>query len=409
MTRPANSSTTDALAEPFRVIAELGGGVAFILDCRGGALLYISASVAQLLGYGYEQFAAAFAAVTTPAAGDAAAADAIVPGAPVGAGPLAALCAMMAERLPARFRSGARAIDFSDAIDASGQLSRETTVQHRDGQLVPVAVASALVHGSDGVPTHVVGSLRDLSARHAEAAAQRRVASMLNHDFRTPLSTIDGAIQRLESGAAKVDEPTRVRYRKIGAAVDRLIDMLDTHLSPERLADIGQAARPDTLAPASLLAEGAAQARAAGRDVEVDTGDLPAAIRCEPTGLRMALRVLVDNAIAYSPAGGAIKLAGRRADGGIVLLVADGGAGVPEAECEAIFAKHARGSNAAGLPGSGLGLYMARAVVDVHGGKLSMRNLPGGGAEFALWLPAQGGAGKTVAVSGGNSDNSVNQ
>jgi two-component system OmpR family sensor kinase len=394
MTRPVSATTSDNLAEPFRAIAELDGAVAFILDYRSGALAYISASVLPMLGVGRDTIAAVFAA--RAAAGGAS------------TGPLSALCAVMAERLPAPFNAGAPAIDFSDRPGAHGQLVRETTVQHRDGQLVPLAVTSALVQGSDGAPAQVVGSLRDLSARAAQAAAQKRFASMLNHDFRTPLSTIDGAIQRLESGAAKVDEPTRVRYRKIGAAVDRLIEMLDTYLSPDRLADIGQAARDDTLAPATLLAEGAARARAAGRAVQVDAGDLPAAIRCEPAGLRMALRVLVDNAIAYSPAGGAISVAGRRADGGIVLLVADAGPGVPEAEVEHIFAKHARGSNAAGVPGSGLGLYMARAVVDVHGGKLTMRNLPGGGAEFALWLPAKGGAGKSIAVTCGNSDNSVN-
>lgn len=375
-------------AEPFRAIAELGGGVAFIVDCRSGALCYISDSVAALLGYEAAEVAANFGS---------------------GAGPLAPLCALMAERLPAAFPARAPAIDFADAVDASGMLLRETTVPHRDGQLLPLAVASSVVVDGAGDPAWLAGSLRDLSARDAQAAAQRRFASMLNHDFRTPLSTIDGAIQRLESGAANADEPTRARYRKIGAAVDRLIAMLDTYLSPDRLDDIGQAARANSLAPAALLAEGAARARAAGRAVRVDTGDLPAQIRCEPEGLRMALRVLVDNAIAYSPAGGAISLSGRRADGGIVLLVADTGPGVPEAEREAIFAKHARGSNAAGQPGSGLGLYMARAVVDVHGGKLSMRNLPGGGAEFALWLPAQGGAGKTVAVRSSNSDNSVNQ
>ena len=389
MNRSDRASNKDNLAEPFRAIAELGGGVAFILDCRSGALVYLSEAVVALLGYGRADFDA----------GLEGAADS----------PLAALCAVMAERLPGASPARANAIDFADPADGAGTLLRETTQQHRDGQLVPVAVASALVCDAAGDPAYVAGSLRDLSARDAQAAAQRRFASMLNHDFRTPLSTIDGAIQRLESGAANADAPTRARYRKIGAAVDRLIDMLDTYLSPDRLDDIGQAARADSIAPATLLAEGAAQARAAGRNVQVDAGDLPALIRCEPEGLRMALRVLVDNAIAYSPADGAITLSGRRADAGIVLLVADTGPGVPEAECDTIFGKHARGSNALGLPGSGLGLYMARAVVDVHGGKLSMRNLPGGGAEFSLWLPAQGGAGKTVAVTSSNSDNSVNQ
>ena len=64
---------------------------------------------------------------------------------------------------------------------------------------------------------------------------------------------------------------------------------------------------------------------------------------------------------------------------------------------EHIFGKHVRGSNSAGLPGSGLGLYMARSVVEVHGGSLGVRNVGQGGAVFRLWLPTHGGAGKSMA------------
>jgi signal transduction histidine kinase len=231
---------------------------------------------------------------------------------------------------------------------------------------------------------------------------------MLNHEFRTPLSTIDGAIQRLEVTGANADEATRARYRKIANAVDRLISMLDEYLSPERLEAIGSRRAPGAIEPRLLLEEGAHQARAAGPSVTVEAGELPGNLRCEPQGLRLAFKVLIDNAILYSPPEGLIALSARRAAGGIELVVRDQGGGVPEDETGRIFDKFYRGRNAVGA-GSGLGLYMARSVVEVHGGSLDMRNLDIRGAEFRIWLPARGLGGKSVASTASSSDNSFNK
>jgi signal transduction histidine kinase len=258
----------------------------------------------------------------------------------------------------------------------------------------------------EGAATHLVGLLRDVSAQRNHDAEQRRFASMLNHEFRTPLSTIDGAIQRLEAKSANADDATRQRYRNIAVAVDRLIGMLDDYLSPERLEAIGRTRHPDNLSPRQLLEEGAILARAAGRHATVDAGDLPAALRCAPDGLRLAIKVLVENAVRYSPADAPVALLGRRGENGIELLVQDAGPGVPPDEQVRIFDKFFRGRNAGDVPGSGLGLYMARSVIEVHGGTVSMRNLTNCGAEFKLWLPAQGGVGKFVASDTMSADNS---
>ncbi|MFL6671802.1 MAG: ATP-binding protein [Massilia sp.] len=364
------------MGEQFRVIAEISGDVAFSIDCATGLPRYISASVEQLLGYAPSDFHAQLAG------------QCVIPA-------LAALCAGLPERL-LRFGAGDR---------TRLRLMREFDVPHPDGRTIPVEVVSTLMVDDGGAPLALVGIVRDLSARRAREAEQKRFASMLNHEFRTPLSTIDGAIQRLEATQPDADAPTRQRYRKIGVAVDRLIGMLDDYLSPERMAAIGRERQPTAIAPRQLLDEGAAQARAAGRHVVVEAGELPAALRCDPAGLRLAFKVLLDNAIQYSPAGTAITLSGRVADGGIAFLVSDEGQGVSDDDAGRIFDKFYRGGNAAGLPGSGLGLYMARSVVEVHGGALELLRQRQGGAQFRLWLPAPGAAGKNLASAGLNSDN----
>jgi PAS domain S-box-containing protein len=361
-----------ALAEQFRVIAELGGDIAFSIDCASGELRYVSPAIEQLIGYTPSDVAAGVQA----------------------GGPLAALCAGLPERVR-RLRAGDR---------SRLRLVRETELHGAHGYPVPVEIISSLLCGEDGHPTALVGLVRDLSPRRLREAEQKRFARMLNHEFRTPLSTIDGAIQRLEATCTHADEATRARYRKIALATDRLIGMLDDYLSPERMAGVGSERQPTTLAPRSLLEEGAGQLRAAGRVASIKARELPETLRCDPEGLRLALKVLIDNAIAYSPATSPVVLLGRLAASGIELAVRDHGPGVPRDEQTRVFDKFYRGSNANGMPGSGLGLYMARSIVEVHGGVLSLVTPAGGGAEFRIWLPVAGAV-KQLARPGASTDN----
>lgn len=366
--------------EPFRVIAELSGDIAWMVDCATGLPGYISPAVEQLLGYGVDEFRRQLSGAASANA------------------PLARLCGGLPARL-ARFAAG----DLSRL-----RLVRQYDQPRRDGQLVPIEVISSLLLDPAGRPVSLVGILRDLSARREHEAGQRRFASMLNHEFRTPLSSIDGAVQRLVSTGVNADQPTRERYRRIGAAVDRLIGMLDEYLSPDRIGQIGERRPADRIDPRQLLGEGAGLVRATGRQATLDVGDLPASLRCEPQGLRLVLKVLVDNALQYGPADAPIVLSGRRVDGGLELLVRDHGEGVPAADAPYIFDKSWRGSNTGQRPGSGLGLYMARSVVESHGGILALRAAPPHGAELRVWLPLRESLGKNVASTGHNSDNSGN-
>lgn len=305
---------------------------------------------------------------------------------------------------------------FASGDDRLRHVVRETELAHADGRVLPVEIDSTLILDEAGAPVSVVGVVRDLSARRELAEQQKKFASMLSHEFRTPLSTIDGAVQRLEMTGAHHDEGTRKRYRKIQTAVDRMLAMLDEYLSPERMASIGRARQPDEISPAALLQSVAEQARArvgrvgqGGGRVDLRLEALPQWMRCDPAGLRLCLEILIDNAIKYTDANTPLELIGKNAtEGGVEFLVRDGGAGVPEAELESIFAKSFRGSNAAGVAGSGLGLYMARAIADVHGGTVTVRNVSESGAEFRIWLPVSAVPGKSLARAGGNSDNSPN-
>jgi PAS domain S-box-containing protein len=367
--------TDIATADAFRTIAELGGDLAFILDCGTRQPAYVSPGVDAMLGYSTADIRAQL-----ENGGD---------------GPLAALCAGLPERIK-RFGAG----------DGSRlRVMREFDLRRPDGSEVAVEVISTLALDDGGQPRALLGLVRDVSARRERERERKRFASMLNHEFRTPLSTIDGAIQRLESLGTKADEATRQRYRKIATATDRLIAMLDDYLSPERMGALGSQRRENTVGPRLLLEELVAQARVAGRPVTLMASDLPAALRGEPSGLRLALKVLLDNALRYTPAGTKLHATGRRVDGGIELALRDEGAAVPRGDVDRIFDKGYRGANAEGIAGSGLGLYMARSVVEVHGGSLTYACHSEGGAEFRIWLPVQESGAKGLASGLTSSDN----
>ena len=311
--------------------------------------------------------------------------------------------AQLLHDLPARLARGAQ---------DGRRLLRQFDLACEDGSLVPFEVSSSVLAGAHGHPTELLGVLRDVSAERAREQQYQRFASMLSHEFRNPLATIDGAIQNLESGNASAnaggqsDADTRKRYRKIAGAVERLLALLDDYLTPERMAGIGRARQPNEIAPREFLENAAAQAVLNGQWITLHLSGLPASLRCDPEGMRLCLQVLLDNAVKHTPAGTHIVLSGGpAAQGGIEILVGDDGPGVVEEDVPRLLEKGYRGRSAAS--GSGLGLYMARAVLDLHGGTLSVQNRPEGGAVFRIWLPGAFGAGKSLAPGACSSDNST--
>ncbi len=109
----------------------------------------------------------------------------------------------------------------------------------------------------------------------------------------------------------------------------------------------------------------------------------------DPAALRELVQALLDNAVHYTPAGGRAGLSAAARDGGCTLTIWDTGPGIPAGERERAFDRFFRGAaaQASGKPGSGLGLAIARAIVDAHGGTISLRDRAGGGLEVEVRLP----------------------
>jgi signal transduction histidine kinase len=107
--------------------------------------------------------------------------------------------------------------------------------------------------------------------------------------------------------------------------------------------------------------------------------------------MRQVLANLLDNAVKYTPAGGRIEIAARHDDGGVCVVVSDTGIGIAPDELPRIWDRLYRGDTSRAERGLGLGLSLVRAIVEAHGGRVSVSSTPGAGSRFELHLPESSG------------------
>jgi two-component system, OmpR family, sensor kinase len=228
------------------------------------------------------------------------------------------------------------------------------------------------------------------------ALAQRNFVSMASHEFRTPLTIIDGHARRLEK--AREGAPARdigERAGKIRAAVLRLTHLIDNMLSSGRLADGGAALFFELveLDLAALLREVCQVHREMVPAAEIVErfGGAPALIVGDAKLLFQVFSNLLGNAVKYSPNGGAIVVEAAALDGEVMVAVADRGIGIPPADLGHLFERYYRGGNVSGIVGTGVGLYLVKTAVDLHKGRIDVESEEGMGSRFVIRLPLDPG------------------
>ncbi|MCA9972318.1 MAG: HAMP domain-containing histidine kinase, partial [Anaerolineales bacterium] len=233
-------------------------------------------------------------------------------------------------------------------------------------------------------------AFNQMSADLAQASQLRRqMTADIAHDLRTPLSVILGYTEALNDGKLAGDPELYGVLHREAQHLSHLVDDLRT-LS---LADAGELPlqrQPED--PRELLARTAAAyaSQAQARELALEAtapADLPA-INVDAERMAQVLGNLVSNALRYTPAGGRITLEARPAPGGagVQLLVSDTGAGIAPQALPHIFERFYRGDEARAQQGeeSGLGLAIAKSIVEAHGGTIAARSELGLGTTFVL-------------------------
>jgi two-component system sensor histidine kinase BaeS len=209
------------------------------------------------------------------------------------------------------------------------------------------------------------------------------------HELRTPLSNIQGYLEALRDGVVKPDkEAIRSLYEEASLLSQLVDDLQELSLAEAgelklvcQAEDIGELIRQAVIAVE-------AQKRAKEVSLAVELPELPL-VNIDSRRIGEVLRNLLENAVAHTGKGDTITVTARQLDRLIEISVADTGEGIPAKELPNIFERFYRvdKSRARATGGSGLGLTIARRLVEAHGGSIEVQSEPGKGSRFAFTVP----------------------
>ncbi|MDI1282597.1 HAMP domain-containing sensor histidine kinase [Brevundimonas sp.] len=238
-----------------------------------------------------------------------------------------------------------------------------------------------------------------LDRLQASMASVRHAGDAIAHDLRSPLTRMRAKLEvaLIDAEAGKIDGVDALQLSL--AEADELLKTFNTVLAIARLqAAAGRTPDPVVFDAGSLAADMAELYEPAAEDkglefsAEIETGLM---IDANRPFLAQALANVIDNAIKYTPEGGAVMLrARRRSSGDIEFSITDTGPGVPDGDRDRVVERFVRLDNSRTEPGSGLGLSLVAAVLEAHGGRVQLDEGPGEyggfgpGLRVALILPA---------------------
>ncbi|WP_119421208.1 sensor histidine kinase [Desertibaculum subflavum] len=244
---------------------------------------------------------------------------------------------------------------------------------------------------------------REVEAARARAEAADRAKSeflaQMSHDLRTPLNAVLGFSELLRSGM--YGPLGDARYAEYATYIHRsgelLLELIDDLLDLARIEAGRTVLKIEPVALDNLVGDAvrAAELPATRKRIHIALPPAPfgMAVPADRKALRRMLDNLLGNAVRYTPEGGRIEVSGAAVDGGVRIVVADSGPGIPPEEVPRVVQPFMRGRDvASSTTGTGLGLAIVKSLVELHGGRVEIGRAALGGAEIAVWLPQESAA-----------------
>ncbi|MFC1917681.1 sensor histidine kinase [Chloroflexota bacterium] len=219
---------------------------------------------------------------------------------------------------------------------------------------------------------------------------RRNMVADAAHELRTPLSNIRGYLEAIRDGIKQPDKDTISTIDQEAALLSRLVDDLQ-ELSLAEAGELKLVCQTEDIAV--LINQTAAliktQAAAKGVSVAIDLSDRLSPVNIDYNRISQVMRNLLENALVHTSRGGVITVTGRRQEKEVAISVADTGEGIPAEDLPNIFERFYRvdKSRTRATGGSGLGLTVARRLVEAHGGVIEAQSELGKGSRFTFTLP----------------------
>jgi signal transduction histidine kinase len=227
--------------------------------------------------------------------------------------------------------------------------------------------------------------------RHADEL-KSGLLSTVSHELRTPLTALRMAVSMLhDEKVGELNSRQRTLVKTAHQESERLFEIIENLLNISRIESGRTQFHFQPVAPASIIEDVVAPLRGAfaqkGIELQVAADAQVPQINADPAFIGHALLNLISNAMKFTPSGGKVVVSAEQRDGQVTFAVADTGPGIRPQYAERVFQKFFRIPHQNGPSGVGLGLAIAKEIVEAHGGSIHFHNRESGGCEFHLTLP----------------------
>jgi signal transduction histidine kinase len=288
-------------------------------------------------------------------------------------------------RVAAPLLAGSRAVGMISVVREEPRSFTRDEIELLSllGRFVATTVQNIRVYEAE---RRTVDELRRLSALRAD------FVSLVSHELRSPMATVIGSARTLQARWRELTPEQRNSFLALIAdETSRLASLVGDVLDTSRI-EAGTFTYTFDDVDLDALVHDVVSVLGIGQD-EVElraqiSESLPT-IRGDSERLRQVLANLIENAVKYSPAGEIVDVLATASNGRVHVSVTDRGPGIPTEDHGVIFEKFGRARSGKAVPGTGLGLFIARSIAEAHGGSLEVQSIPEHGATFTLILPVR--------------------
>ncbi len=263
----------------------------------------------------------------------------------------------------------------------------ETERQRKDGSRVDVEIRVSPIRDATDQIVGAAVVTRDVTTRkHLERVHEDFVA-MVSHDLRSPVTVLHGRTQLMRRRGQYDEKGLDGMLEQIRRMEHLITDLQEVVKFESGAIELSRSS--EELGDLARDAVERSRIQDSGHTVRLIRPETPVAGEWDRDRLGQVLDNLLGNAVKYSPDGGEIIIRVATVDGEARLCVRDQGDGIPEATLPNLFERFFRADNAGGASGLGLGLYIARMLVEAHGGRIWATSEPGEGSVFTIALPLE--------------------
>lgn len=289
-------------------------------------------------------------------------------------------------------------IEFIEKALTSGELStmrNHTVLVKKDGSEMPVASSAAAIRDEKGIIIAGVAVFRDITKEREMDRIKSEFVSLASHQLRTPVTIIKWGTETLLKGLEKkLTEKEMEQMERIYRGSNRMIELVNDLLNVSRLESKRLVFKTQEIQLEELIEKIIDEykpylERKEAKLVVKKPDKLLPKVEVDPEKIRQVIIILFDNAIKYSPKGKEITLRLELRDKEILYSTSDQGVGIPKDQQKKIFSRFFRADNVSQKPGTGLGLYLAKGLVEASGGKIWFESEEGKGTTFFFTLPCK--------------------